>query len=350
MEKGPRGGQFYRAPNGRKYYVPRTGGELKQGPKGGCFVEKGSVKRYVHKVICQEQKSKSAPKQKPSSSEKLKSSPLNSSSKQASAVLEKHISAALKLKSKARQVVSCVNTQSYHPRVGHVARKMVIVPVPIEHRKDWSSKNIIFFRSSGTSNEKGLTGMFFPTQGMWRNGWIEKMGHHQKDYDGERGDDETTPVVSDTDRDTIKSWEKPFCKIFKDFMKHIKYDYKEVKRSQGFFYLRKRDMAMTCETAEHIANTYFKYWWMAQLSAAIGGEFWERPDLAFLRGMLLTMDWNPEKQTFLERDKPIRPFDLPEHCNIVDIDQMNFWAQDHDALEPHVMHKHRDQLQHRVRH
>ena len=157
-------------------------------------------------------------------------------------------------------------------------RIFAIVPVPdIELRYGYPSSMAMFYRSTGTSNYNAdFATVYFPSHGVLEKGsymppgWIQKFGGYFKP--------ELVP------------WINAFCKRFDEFWMADTVAATDEKEQDN------------CKNRYHGLLNKFSYWWQLQVSAQLGGEFWERPDVAYLRGVALTYDWDRAIQDFVERD------------------------------------------------
>ncbi|CAH6418413.1 Hypothetical protein POVN_LOCUS157 [uncultured virus] len=147
------------------------------------------------------------------------------------------------------------------------ARKFVVVPIPEHGRKALTFKtkpaNQLFYLSSGTSNEgRNFTNVYFPTYGVQEqpvkghlhSGLIQKM----------------------TSEDQYTEWRKHLCDVMPG---------EEVKRGGYTIWWS------SCKLYRGFLDK-FSDWYQVQQSAALGGEFWERPDMKYLRDAALTFSWN----------------------------------------------------------
>lgn len=157
-------------------------------------------------------------------------------------------------------------------------RKIVVLPVP--SGANWIYPNQIYFKSTGTSNyDQNFEGVYFPIAGIseqafYNNpkGWYIKMESSDK-----------------TD------WLVKFCEFYKDITNSDCTIYKN--------FLRK-----------------FQKWFHVQQSASLGGEFWKRQDLDYIRELALNYDWDGNE--FLKRDTTIPEYKITDcivYKNIIDL-------------------------------
>jgi hypothetical protein len=179
------------------------------------------------------------------------------------------------------------------------------------------------FESTGTSNEYGFAGVYFPTAGLHesyhKHGWITKfIAVHEQAHPALYG---------------------RFCQL---------YDELEMGASR------------TCAKELHGFLRYFATWFQVQQSAALGGEFWLRPDLRFLYDLAIHFRFDGSDFVELPDAQVVRSYVLPsdyqrlrhrrlsdDMCDTITLEEAkrasedeghdrivatNDWLKQHDAL------------------
>jgi chemotaxis protein histidine kinase CheA len=181
-------------------------------------------------------------------------------------------------------------------------REIAVTPVPKEANQSsipkWPYKTQGFFKSTGTSNALAFPGIYFPFAGRQEQhsilgyGWLVKMGDFSK----------TIAQAPD--------WFKRLCELWGD--KHNK-DLVD-------------DDGKIC--GDYIVFLgYFAEWWQVRVSAALGGEFWERPDMErvlhvaqeYKVGISCDNDnrykWDFNKRDFVDAEFPTQEIKTQKQCD-----------------------------------
>ena len=152
-------------------------------------------------------------------------------------------------------------------------RVYAVAPVPeADILLGYPTTNQAYYLSTGTSNRDNFAGAYFPCMGaqevhtrLFAVGWIMKMTSEGTD------------------------WFVEFC------------------RRHNLFAVSLREQKPACKGLFSNFLSKFSYWFQVQTSAALGGEFWARLDLTYLRSLALHYDWDTERQEFVERETPVSP-------------------------------------------
>jgi hypothetical protein len=95
-------------------------------------------------------------------------------------------------------------------------------------------------------------------------------------------------------------WRVEFCRLVDSF-------FPPIVAAPGQRYI-------SCGTTYRLFLNKFRHWFQVQQSAAFGGEFWSREDLAYLRELALLFSWNPLTNRF-EPDADItQRYRMPTTC------------------------------------
>jgi len=207
--------------------------------------------------------------------------------------------------------------------INDVRRRFAIVPVPSHVRQYWHTKNILFFESSGTSNTAGYGSVFFPSEGVGESGkWVIKFADKSA---------------------AMRSWANTFCSIFDEYLRdigHLDEFITPKGRRPGFYNLDLSDRLFECKAKFEGIFKYFPHWWMLQISAALGGVFWERPDMKYLRDFALNFSWDYDKREFVEDSNIINEYTFTNEPLVADnLLVMRDWAADNDALDKAYLSK-----------
>lgn len=151
-------------------------------------------------------------------------------------------------------------------------RQLVAVPLTEKVHKQyhWPIPNQLYYLSSGTSNESNFPGVYFPMMGI-----SEKLGKLQ-----------ILKMLSSLSM----AWRSRLCRLVNDLELPLEKRY--------------------CILLDNFLNK-FRYWFQVQQSAALGGEFWQRPDVQYLRDIALNYSWDNKALDFVEDSANIQqPQDL----------------------------------------
>lgn len=182
---------------------------------------------------------------------------------------------------RVRATTTAVQTHQYGAELRPPKRRTFIVADAPDR-----SRQQAFFCSTGTSNACGFPGTFFPTAGV-RDNWIHKYGGHTPDF----------------------AWELE------------KQTESTIPKARRYAYTDLLDL-------------YFASWWQVQISASLGGEWWERPDMAFLRGMAQWYDFDETRKTFVLRDTPFPLYRLTAMQPDIHLRDVNDWYRRHQRPPP----------------
>lgn len=209
------------------------------------------------------------------------------------------------------------------------SRDLVVVQVPPEGYpvptlKDGTSiTSQGFFRSTGTSNEtKGKTfpGVYYPFAGRYDvnipdKGWFIKMGRFFTTAD---------------DWKNIPKWFDSLCSLL-----GTGYWKTKVTKTGTQIIIQDTEGEEKCLGYANFLG-YFPEWWQVRLSAALGGEFWDRKDMEPLKYAALNYTWDREKERFEE--SPIEfTMVAKSRCDTRKTDEntieaVNNWLENHHAF------------------
>lgn len=177
-----------------------------------------------------------------------------------------------------------------HSQCMNSVRDVVIMKVPKYIRdKGWKNKNLAFFKSTDTSNVKGFKDVYFPFYGFLMGGWFVKATERAWLHDKQL-------------EDTLEAdWKKEIFNRAED-------DYVSFLEKFGFYF-------------------------QLRMSAVCGGEFWDRPDMVWLRDLALYYNYDDKEKEFY------RDGGISSSCKVVDciedkemsIWTIQQWMDDNDA-------------------
>lgn len=149
-------------------------------------------------------------------------------------------------------------------------RQFVVAPISKRDQLEigHGPKNQIYYLSTGTSNEFNFEGVYFPTAGIeeqgtmfGRPGWVMKM---------------LSGLTS--------LWRARLCELM---------------------------VEISCDSIQQFLNK-FMYWFQVSHSAALGGQFWSRPDMKYLRDFAVNFYWNG--QEFVQDENIVSQILVNESC------------------------------------
>lgn len=234
-----------------------TESDIQTGPKGGKFVLiDGEKKRLTPKQLEQIKRNTPAPSAKPVQERKR------------SVERKKSIERQSEIK------VKCF--------VGR--REWIPVPIPkkIIKQYNWPTTHILMYKSSGTSEANSFPGTYFPVAGIQDKVEADSMKH--AGYILKFESDQRTP------------WQYQLCQL----MDETTSTHRALRR---------------CRHLQENFLRYFSFWWQVRLSAALShDDFWQRPDMKYIRDMAKMYSWNEETQEFEEDTEGFTPFVIEGKC------------------------------------
>ena len=162
-------------------------------------------------------------------------------------------------------------------RIDNFLRKIVLVSVP-DYERDFGYpvKRQAFYMSTGVSNNNAFTSVYFPIQGI------------------------NIDEVDDLNKINKINGKQEYARHF--FIKMDTY-YKDRLWMQAFCEKMDRFLSVTEQKLSCVQHytpimTMFSYWWQLRISALLGGEFWERPDMMYLQAFAILYKWNHTERKF----------------------------------------------------
>ena len=179
-------------------------------------------------------------------------------------------------------------------RIDNFLRKIVLVSVP-NYEKDFGYpvKRQAFYESTGVSNNNAFTSVFFPMQGV-NTEEIEDL--NKLNYLKGRGSYAFNFLIKMDAYYRDRIWMQAYCEKMDNF-------------------LTVTGQRLSC--VEHYTPilSMFSYWWQLRISALLGGEFWDRPDMIYLRAFAMLYKWNHIDQKF-EMDEFHHTYDTSKYVII----------------------------------
>src|SRR6185437_10741238 len=153
------------------------------------------------------------------------------------------------------------------------SRQYVVMPIPEAIRQvyNWPIKNQAMFLSTGTSNALNFGSVYFPFAGVNEvpepflratAGWLIKFSSSQRE----------------------NAWRARLCTLVQDWI---------IPSGIGYSI-----MSNYCSELSAFLDK-FAFWWQVRLSAALGGDFWERADVRYLYDLARLYDWNNDLKDFV---------------------------------------------------